>query len=75
MTDNNFTIEMYRDFKEKLNIAELVLKTLGIKYQIITPTTHTSNLKNSLLRKSLAQIQDELTILITKRDDYESGSN
>ena len=52
---------MHHNFKEKLNIAELILKTLDIKYQITTPKTHTSNLKNSLFRKSLSQVQDKLT--------------
>lgn len=53
-------IEAYNTLKGKLDIAELILKTLNIKYQIKIPKTHTSNLKNSLFRKSLNQVQDEL---------------
>ena len=35
-------IEISSNFKDKLDIAELVLKTLGIRYKIIN--THTSSL-------------------------------
>ncbi|MFX1420265.1 MAG: hypothetical protein ACFE9N_15230 [Promethearchaeota archaeon] len=53
-------IEINNNFNEKLNIAELVLKTLDIKYQIRTSKTCTSNLKDFLFRKSLNQVQEEL---------------
>ncbi|MFX0040117.1 MAG: hypothetical protein ACFFCY_13215 [Promethearchaeota archaeon] len=75
INNNGFIIEMYQDFKEKLDIAELVLKTLGIEYHITTYKTQASNLRTSLLRKSLAQIHDELTNFKASGDDDKSGIN
>jgi hypothetical protein len=57
---NNILIEMHHNFRNKLNIAEIFLKTLGIQYHIKTPKTHNSKLKKSLIRKSLSQVQEEL---------------
>jgi hypothetical protein len=57
--ESSVVIEAHHNLKEKLDIAELILKTLNIKYQIKTPKTCASNLKNSLFRKSLNQVQDK----------------
>ena len=58
--ETNITIESHHNLKEKLKIAELILKTLAIKYHIKNPKTCISGLKNTLFRKSLNQVQEEL---------------
>ncbi len=75
LKEDNYIIEMHHNFKEKLIIAETVLKTLGIKYQIKAPKTHTTSLLQSLLRKSLGEINDDLADLEYSGDDYNHGSN
>jgi len=54
-----FIIEMHSNIKLKLEIAELVLKVLRIKYKIVTPKSHTYRLYS----KSLSQVQDSLALL------------
>ncbi|KKK45885.1 hypothetical protein LCGC14_0679270 [marine sediment metagenome] len=51
--DLAYKIEMFSNIKDKLEVAELVLKTLKIKYEIVPPKTHTSNLLKSLYEKPL----------------------
>ena len=46
-------IEMFSNLKAKLEVAELVLKTLKIEYEIVPPKTHTSNLLKLLYEKPL----------------------
>ena len=46
-------IEMFSNLKAKLEVAELVLKTLKIEYEIVAPKTHTSNLLKLLYEKPL----------------------
>jgi hypothetical protein len=75
LNEGAFKIEINQNFKEKLNIAELVLKTLGIPYQIQASKTHTTGLLKSLLRKSLGEINDELSDLELNGNDYHHGSN
>ncbi|KKM00465.1 hypothetical protein LCGC14_1804240 [marine sediment metagenome] len=46
-------IEMFSNIKAKLEVAELVLKTLKINYEIVPPKTHTSNLLKIINKKPL----------------------
>jgi hypothetical protein len=75
LNKEDYKIDISQNFKEKLNIAELVLKTLGIQYQVQAPKTHTIGLLKSLLRKSLGEINDELSDLELNGDDNHHGSN
>ena len=59
--DFAYKIEMFSNIKAKLEVAELILKTLKIKYEIVPPKTHTSNLLKELYEKPLAN--DILTSL------------
>ncbi|MFX0005283.1 MAG: hypothetical protein ACFFA7_08310 [Promethearchaeota archaeon] len=75
LNKDDYKIEISHNSKEKLNVAELVLKTLGIQYHVQAPKTHTTGLLKSLLRKSLGEINDELTDFELNREDDNHGSN
>ena len=65
MITEDFTsrIEMFSSIKAKLEVAELVLKTLKIEYEIVTPKTHTSKLRKLKYETSLNQVNDILASL------------
>ncbi|MHA1986253.1 MAG: hypothetical protein ACW98D_06415 [Promethearchaeota archaeon] len=69
MITEDFTgrIEIISNIKAKLEVAELVLKALNIKYDIIPPKTHTSRLRRLLHKAPLDQVNDVLASL-----DHES---
>jgi hypothetical protein len=75
LEENAFMVEIANSNKEKLSIAETVLKTLGIRYQIKAAKTHNPRLKNSLCRKTLGEINDELITLELCGDVNSHGSN
>ena len=65
MITEDFTgrIEMFSNIKAKLEVAELVLKALNIKYDIIPPKTHTSRLRRLLYETPVDQVNDILASL------------
>ena len=65
MITEDFTsrIEMFSNIKAKLEVAELVLKALNIKYDIIPPKTHTSRLRGLLYETPEDQVNDILASL------------
>ena len=65
MITEDFTsrIEMFSSIKAKLEVAELVLKTLKIEYEIVPPKTHTSKLWRLKYETPLDQVNDILASL------------
>jgi len=65
MITEDFTsrIEIFSIIKAKLEVAELVLKTLKIEYEIVPPKTHTSKLRRLMYETSLGQVNDILASL------------
>ena len=65
MITEDFTsrIEMFSSIKAKLEVAELVLKTLKIEYEIVPPKTHTSKLWRLMYETPLDQVNDILASL------------
>jgi len=65
MITEDFTtrIEIFSIIKEKLEVAELVLKTLKIEYEIVPPKTHTSKFRRLMYETSLGQVNDILASL------------
>lgn len=72
MITEDFThrIEMYSSSKPKLDVAEMVLKTLNIKYKILLSKTLTSRLKRLMFEIQLASVHDILTSLETGSKRY-----
>ena len=58
--DLNNRIELSSNIKGRLEVAEVVLKTLKIDYEIIPSKTYTSRLKSLMYEKPLAQVNDIL---------------
>lgn len=65
MIAKDFThrIDIFSSNKVKLEVAEIVLKTLDIEYNIVPPKTHTSRLKRLMFEKPLADVHDILASL------------
>jgi len=65
MITEDFTtrIEMFSNIKARLEVAELVLKTLKIEYVIVPPKTHTSKLRRLMYETQLDQVNDILASL------------
>jgi len=65
MITEDFTsrIEIFSSIKAKLEVAELVLKTLKIEYEIVPPKTHTSRLWRLMYETPLDQVNDILASL------------
>jgi len=65
MITEDFTsrIEMFSSIKAKLEVAELILKTLKIEYEIVRPKTHTSKLWRLIYKTPLDQVNDTLASL------------
>jgi len=49
-------IEMFSNIKAKLEVAEIVLNTLKIEYEIVPPKTHTSKLWRLMYETPLDQV-------------------
>jgi len=58
--DSTHRIEMFSSIKAKLDVAEMILKTLKIEYKIVPPETHTSRLKGLMHHQPLTNIHDIL---------------
>ncbi|MHA2007615.1 MAG: hypothetical protein ACXABO_10140 [Promethearchaeota archaeon] len=58
--DFDHRIEMCSSNKAKLEVVELVLKTLKIRYDILPSIPHTSKINKLIFEESLAQVQDNL---------------
>ena len=65
MITEDFTprIEMFSNIKAKLEVAEIILKTLKIDYEIVTPKTHTTKLWRLKYETPLDQVNDILASL------------
>ena len=65
MITDDFTtkIEMFSCIKAKLEVAEIVLKSLKIEYEIVPSKTHTSKLWRLKYETPLDQINDILPSL------------
>ena len=53
-------IGLLTNSKEKLEVAEIILKMLKINYEIVAPKTQTSRIKSLMYDKPLAQVHDIL---------------
>jgi hypothetical protein len=51
---------MFSTIKAKLDVAEMILKTLNIEYKVVPPETHTSRLKRTMFQQPLSTIHDML---------------
>ena len=65
MITDDFTtkIEMFSCIKAKLEVAEIVLKSLKIEYEIVPSKTHTSKLWRLMYETPLDQVNDILASL------------
>jgi hypothetical protein len=61
--DFNERIEMTSNIKARLEVAEMILKTLKIDYEIIPSKNHPSKLKRLMYEKTLSQVHDILASL------------
>lgn len=73
ISDSLYVVEMFPILKGKLEIAEIVLKTLNIRYKIVTPKTHTTKLWKSLNKSRVKHQDNSFNNIHTENDNQTSA--